>query len=246
MMDRQKRQTQYYADTERFKPSPELLKIQDLMPITPEDRERLKKDIAESGEIRDPLKVYYSEDHKYLLILGGLNRLEIARELKKERDLDIIIPYEVYELEPIQRERLVIDDNLNRRQLSRDQKTNLINYFLKADPAESDRAIAIKTGTDHKTVSKQRSIKESGGEIPQVEKTKGRDNKTYKRPGKLIPDKPPKQFDFEKYLLVNGSKLRKDIRNFLLNADLGKYPKPIKNIDDARRELIKYIKEIKL
>ena len=81
-----------------LQPAPELLNVQDLMPISTEDRENLKADIKKNG-VRDALKVYMDKDFNYY-ILCGLNRWQIAQELnlatipieiidipKKQRDL---------------------------------------------------------------------------------------------------------------------------------------------------------------
>ena len=154
--------------------SPELEEVQSYFPISSDDRERLKKDIQESGEIRDPIKVYY--DHKdNCLILGGKNRWEIARELGWQ-----YVPIEVFDLKPRERRELALMDNLARRHMNADQKRRVIEMFLKNDPVQSNRIIAKKTGSDHKTVSKARKTLESTGEIPQLKKTKGADGKVRK------------------------------------------------------------------
>ena len=156
--------------------SPELTEVQALMPIDPKDRENLKKDIEESGEIRDPVKVYVNGNGSYL-ILCGYNRWRIAQELGWEN-----VPIEVLNLPPADRQELVWKDNLNRRHLTRDQKQRLIDHFLKTDPVQSNRDIAKKTGSDHKTVGERRTKLESGGEIPHLKAVKGRDGKNYSKP----------------------------------------------------------------
>ncbi len=155
--------------------SPELSEVQPYMPISTEDRERLKKDIQDSGEIRDPIKVYFGNNGQ-CLIIGGKNRWEIAKELKWQ-----YVPVEVLELSPKQRRELAIMDNLARRHLSTGQKNMIIEMFLRNDPVQSNRIISKKTGTDHKTVGVIRSKLESGGEIPQVKAIKGSDGKSYKK-----------------------------------------------------------------
>jgi ParB-like chromosome segregation protein Spo0J len=66
---------------QQLQASPELITVQALMPIDSSDRERLKNDIKESKEIRDPIKVYYDNKQNSFLILGGFNRWQIAIEL---------------------------------------------------------------------------------------------------------------------------------------------------------------------
>ncbi len=156
-----------------LEPSPELVAVQALMPIDPSDRKRLKDDIAASGVIRDPIKVYKNE--RRLMILGGYNRWLIARELGFKT-----VPVEIHYLEEDERRDLVIKDNLNRRHLSGEQKRALIAYFLKEDPSLSDSSISQKTGANDKTVGKVRKALESTSEIPRLEKRKGADGKVRK------------------------------------------------------------------
>lgn len=160
-----------------LEPSPELVEVQALMPIDNADRERLKEDIAKDG-IRDAIKVY--KDGSKYYILGGYNRWRIAQELGIDT-----VPVEIYRLSPDERRDLVIKDNLNRRHLTREQKQRLIAFFLKQDPALSNRAIADKTGSDHKTVSSVRNKLESTGEIPQLDQRLGSDGKMRKAEKKI-------------------------------------------------------------
>ncbi len=177
-MGRDDRKIQFTKNVNYFQPSPELKKLQSLMPITADDRDRIKNDIEKTKKIRDPLKVYYNNKTDKLMILAGLNRWLIVKELK----LDIKIPYDVYEgLTVKEKEELVINDNLNRRHLTREQKQNLINYFLKADPEQSNKSIAKKTGSTKETVKSQREKLESRGEIRPLEIVKGQDGKQYKK-----------------------------------------------------------------
>ena len=180
--------------------SPELTEVQALMPIDPKDRDNLKKDIEESGEIRDPVKVYVNGNGSYL-ILCGYNRWRIAQELGWEN-----VPIEVLNLSPAERQELVWKDNLNRRHLTREQKQRLIDHFLKTDPEQSDRNIAKKTGSDHKTVGERRTKLESGGEIPHLKAVKGRDGKNYSKPAptKAKPVKSVKSSHTKSVTLINS------------------------------------------
>lgn len=172
------RPTQPYL-TGKLKPSPELLEIQPLMRISDQDRDNLKKDIQESGEIRDPLKVYYDKNGE-CLILAGFNRWRVAQELGFQ-----YVPIQIYELKPQARRELVVNDNLNRRHLTTRQKQDLIVFLLRKDPAQSDKSIARKVGTTKETVKSQRKKLESGGEIRPVKEVRGADGKVYKKPEKL-------------------------------------------------------------
>jgi ParB-like chromosome segregation protein Spo0J len=170
-----------------LQPSPELMEVQSFLPISAEDRERLKRDIEKSGEIRDPIKIYYDNDGNPM-ILGGFNRWHIAQELGWE-----FVPCEVMNVDPKERRELAIMDNLARRHMTREQKQKIVEMFLKNDPVQSDRTIAKKTGADHKTVGTVRSKLEATGEIPQLEKRAGADGKIRKaepeRPAKSVKNR---------------------------------------------------------
>ncbi|HRX49586.1 MAG TPA: ParB N-terminal domain-containing protein [Spirochaetota bacterium] len=169
-----------------LQPSPELMEVQSFLPISGEDRERLKKDIEKSGEIRDPVKIYYDNDGNPM-ILGGFNRWHIAQELGWE-----FVPCEVMSVAPKERRELAIMDNLARRHMTRDQKQKIVEMFLRNDPVQSDRTIAKKTGADHKTVGTVRSKLEATGEIPQLEKRAGADGRIRKA-NPVKPDKSKKE-----------------------------------------------------
>jgi hypothetical protein len=62
----------------------------------------------------------------------------------------------------------VISANIHRRHLTADQKRELIDKLLKADPTKSDRAIAKVVKADNKTVTKRRRKLEGREEIPHV------------------------------------------------------------------------------
>jgi hypothetical protein len=151
-----------------LQPSPELISIQAYMPINPDDLERLRKDIQESGEVRDPIKAYEDREGE-LFILGGYNRWQIAKEFK------ITVPVDTYSGTAAEYRELIVKDNLNRRHFTAEQKRELIKYLLKEDPGQSSRAIAKQTGTHHSTVEEIR--KNSGGEISHLRK--GQDGKEY-------------------------------------------------------------------
>jgi len=157
-----------------LEPAPELVEIQDLMPIDQGDYERLKKDIQKNG-VRDPLKAY--QKGTQFFIIGGLNRWKIAQELGISEPL----PLDIYQGNGKEYRELAVIDNLNRRHLTAEQKRELIKYFLKKDPEQSNKSIARKTGTTKETVKTQREKLTTGGEIRPVKIVKGQDGKTYKK-----------------------------------------------------------------
>ncbi|RHX84735.1 chromosome partitioning protein ParB [Leptospira stimsonii] len=152
--------------------APELLEVQWMMPISDEDYAKLYTSISKIG-VKDPLRGYFGENRKFL-VLSGANRLEISTKLNFET-LDI----EVYEGGSRQEKiDFALGENLERRHLTNNQKRKIAEWKLRNSPEESDRVIAKKAGVDHKTVSTIRKRLESGGEIPHLEKRKGRDGKT--------------------------------------------------------------------
>jgi hypothetical protein len=83
------------------------------------------------------------------------------------------VPYrsEYFELLPDKTDPLayVISENMIRRQLTAEQKRNLIAEWLEIKPSDSNRLIADLLKVDHKTVGSVRKQMEGRGEIPHVE-----------------------------------------------------------------------------
>ena len=163
-----------YEKPSDIKISPELEEVQEMMPMANEDYNRLKESIQTYGKLREHLKGYQDKKTGTLFLLSGWNRLKIASELNFES-----VPFDVVEgLEnETERKKYAISENLDRRQLTTEQKRELVKYFLRLNPEKSNREISDKVGVDHKTVSTQREKLESTGEIPQLEKTTGKDGK---------------------------------------------------------------------
>ena len=80
--------------------------------------------------------------------------------------------------------------NLHRRHLTAEQKRELIEKRLKANPEMSDRAIAKEVKVDHKTVAAKREKLEATGEIPQLKERVGGDGKARTRPAEK-PQRAP-------------------------------------------------------
>ena len=153
--------------------SPELKEAQDIMPMSTEDRQRLKDDIKKNG-LRHPIIVYKKGKEYY--ILAGWNRREIAIELN-------ISPVDIQIMSGTEEEfkTFVITENLSRRHLTTEQKKDLIKYLLKADHKQSNKSIAKKTGTTKETVKAHREKLEDRGEIIKADKVLGADGKEYKK-----------------------------------------------------------------
>jgi hypothetical protein len=76
----------------------------------------------------------------------------------------------------------VISTNIHRRHLTREQKTELIERLLKANPERSDRATAKIAHFDNKTVAAVREKLGATEEIPQLKKRTGKDGKARTQP----------------------------------------------------------------
>jgi hypothetical protein len=87
----------------------------------------------------------------------------------------------------------VISANIHRRHLTTEQRRELIEKLLKADPTQSDRRIAKTTRVSDKTVGAVRKDAERRAEIPHVEKridSKGRKQPRRRVKSRASP-KPP-------------------------------------------------------
>jgi hypothetical protein len=88
---------------------------------------------------------------------------------------------------------LAISLNIHRRHLTSEQKRDLIAALLKANPEQSNLAIAKQVKADDKTVAKVRTDLESRSEIPNVETrtdSKGREQPARKPKPPGAPDAP--------------------------------------------------------
>jgi len=213
--------------------SVELEEVQHLMPMSADDRDRLRKDIEKSGEIRDAIKVYYDEDDN-CCILGGYNRWQIALALGWST-----VPVEIMNLPAEERRLFVVMDNLARRHLTREQKTRIVEMFLKETPTVSDRTIAKKVGVDHKTVSAVRGKMVSGGEIPHLKEVKGSDGKSYSVEKKELPVKKAKEPVKKESDLIKEA--IGDLK-FSIKSSLNSVPKDLRS--KVVKELIQYLKGI--
>jgi hypothetical protein len=128
----------------------------------------LAKDIADNGQ-RFPIVVHNGE------IIEGIQRYRACLRIKKE---PIIAPYDVerYGGEEKDIEAFIISANIHRRHDTK-RKRAFIAALLKADPTASNRKIAETAKVDKNTVANQRKKMESTGEIHQLKKTVGKDNK---------------------------------------------------------------------
>lgn len=122
--------------------------------LSDEEYEALKNDIAENG-VRVPIDIDENGT-----ILDGHHRAWITA------DLGIDCPRRlVAGLNEEQKRTHAVAVNVHRRSLSREQRRELIQRSLKADPQLSDRQHAERAGTTHPTVASVRRTLEASGEL---------------------------------------------------------------------------------
>ena len=98
-------------------------------------------------------------------------------------DLDMYCPREVREFaSDMERIQTALMLNMNRRHLTRCQKRQLIEKYLKVDPAINDTHLGEIVGCSKNTVASVRGELEGTGQIPRIEHRRGRDGK--ERPAK--------------------------------------------------------------
>jgi hypothetical protein len=167
----------------------------ELFPLMDQEELReLAADIKKHG-LREP-PVFYRDPELGICVLDGRNRLNacelIGRETVTAAGQPIgSIREHANSFDPV---AYVISKNIHRRHLTAEQRRELIVKRLKAEPEQSDRAIAKQVQADHKTVGTVRAEIERRGEIPHVEvrtDTKGR-NQPATKPARPVatPDVP--------------------------------------------------------
>jgi hypothetical protein len=186
----------------------------DMFPLMSEAELReLGEDIKKNG-LREPIAIY-RDDVSHYSLLDGRNRLDAMELVGVEFELalvkgrggrsdywDLTLPnYDGFGTPtlPINEETddpygYVISANIYRRHLTAEQKRELIDKLLKADPTKSDRAIAKVVKASDKTVGKRRRKLEGRADIPHVKSrtdTKGRAQPAKKKIAKVEPKPTP-------------------------------------------------------
>lgn len=139
-----------------------------LPPLAPDELDGLKASIAVHGVL---VPILLTEDGR---VIDGSNRRAIADALGYECPESVQKGLTEDEIRALARSL-----NLARRHLSREQRRQLVADQLRETPAWSNRRVAKNLGVDHHTVASVRLELSAGGEIPQVERTTGRDEKSY-------------------------------------------------------------------
>lgn len=142
--------------------------FQILPPLSDDDYKALKADIAARGVM---VPVEYDNDGN---VIDGHHRVRICEELGIKQWPRLVRTYPDEAAKRTQARKL----NIARRHLDTASKRVLIEQELKERPHVSDRAIAADLGVSHHTVGSARDGLETTGQIAQLDRRTGMDNKT--------------------------------------------------------------------
>ena len=139
----------------------------------------LKDNIALNGVL---VPIIVDCDGAKRKIIDGNYRKAIADELGYDCP-EIVQP----NLDEDEKRTLARALNLARRQLTQEQKRDLISDQLEESPGKSNRWIAKQLGVAHATVGTVRRGLESTGEIPQLDSTTGLDGRVRATSRTIVP-----------------------------------------------------------
>ena len=161
-------------------------KYQVMPPLTSEEFEALKEDIAENGVL---VPVVIDADG---VIIDGHYRVQAYHELLAEGNDVPMYPTETRSdlTTDAEKRELAWKLNMHRRHLNQAQKREVISAKLKESPEWSDNRIAKLLSVTDKTVRIQRVMLERRKEIAKLEKLVGADGKEYPRE---VVNKPKEQ-----------------------------------------------------
>ena len=148
-----------------------------LPPLPPDQYEALRQNIAVNGVL---VPILVDSDGPKRRIIDGNHRKEIADELGYD------CPEVVHEGDDEELRTLARALNLARRQLTTDQKRQVIADQIRETPDRTNRWVAKMLGISHPTVASVRAEMESVGKVFQQERRFGVDGKTYK-PCEICP-----------------------------------------------------------
>lgn len=146
-------------------------KYQVMPDLSPEDYAELKADIAARGV---QVAVEYDENGN---ILDGHHRVKACEELGI-KDWPRVVRVGMTEEQKREHARKL---NMARRQLTREQRQELIRQQLQETPERSDRQIAGALGVSNSTVSLARKDLIESGQVCDSNTSIGSDGKTYPR-----------------------------------------------------------------
>jgi len=141
--------------------------LESLMPISEDDYNRMRSDIEDRGVI---IPVIATPD---FMLVCGYNRLKIAKEIGLKS-----IPVIFMDIEDKEKETFAIKDNLNRRQLSTEQRAVIIAKLTehikkgrkpKKDKSPSTEEIAKDLGLSSATIRRAKQFVKQVKEKPELQ-----------------------------------------------------------------------------
>ena len=146
-------------------------------PLSEEEYEALKTDIAENGVL---VPVVKDTDGN---IIDGHHRVRAYEELRADGSAVPMYPTSTRSdlTTDAEKRDLAWKLNMQRRHLDQAQKRDAIAAKLKESPEWADNRIAHLLGVDSKTVRSVRTSLEMRAELPKVELLEGKDGKYYPR-----------------------------------------------------------------
>jgi hypothetical protein len=184
----------------------------DLFPLmSPDELRELGEDIKANG-LREPI-VMISEKGRWS-VLDGRNRLDAMEAVGLPMPTPLVLPPRRAEAVRVYQGSYAIEHNLgdpyayvlsaniHRRHLTAEQKREIIAKVLKANPEQSNLAIAKQVKADDKTVGKVRRELEARSEIPNVDArtdTKGRKQPAKKKRATVDDEMPSEEEAEESY-----------------------------------------------
>jgi hypothetical protein len=161
--------------------------------LSPEEFETLKSDIADRG-VQVAVEITDTGD-----VLDGHQRLRACRELGINNYPRRVIGG----LDDQGKRHHAIKANCLRRQLSRQQRRDLIAAELKRNPRQSNRLLAELVGVDKNTVQSVREELVACGEIHHMAARDGKNGRTY-RPASIFAHTPAAARKAQQILLELG------------------------------------------
>ncbi|MBR9804655.1 ParB N-terminal domain-containing protein [bacterium] len=143
--------------------------------MSPKDFENLKQSIRQSGQVCVPIVTTFDGE-----IIDGHHRKLAVDQLRSEGEKIQVPPEVMLQIDdPEERRAQALRLNMQRRNLSRKQKREIVESEIKRDPSRNNTWIADTCGVDPKTVRKIRSSLVSMKEIPHSETLETRGGKKY-------------------------------------------------------------------
>lgn len=183
--------------------------FQTMPPLSEDEYSNLAQSIRDHG-IQVPIIV-----DEQGVVIDGHHRQKIAE------DLGVTCPVEIkFGLSDVEKRSLSVSLNIDRRQLSREQRRAIIAESIKADPELSDRDHARRIGVSPTTVGSVRSDLEESGDVSKL------DTRTDSLGRSQPATKPSAYIDTETGEIIDGPVTVETTETFKTKTTTGDVPEP--------------------